>query len=81
MVGESETSVRGYRRADGILSIELAEETARTEVNSWGVETACLVLRRLALAPIGDGVPKVETVEAGVGTETDSTDVEMTEGY
>ena len=48
-----------------------------------GVETArlALVLRRLALALIGDGVPKVETVEAGVGTETDSTDVEMTEGY
>ena len=33
-------------RADGILSIELAEETARMEVNSWGVEMACLVLRQ-----------------------------------
>ena len=47
----------------------------------WPGRRLGLRLRRLALVLIGDGIPNVETVGAGVGTDTDGTDVETAEGY
>ena len=47
----------------------------------WPGRWLGLRLRWLALVLIGDSVPNVETVGAGVATDTDGTDVETAEGY